>query len=54
MLEDSYAGIEAASRAGAFSVLVPSSGLIDPLAIELCDVMMTDLYHTLDYLKCER
>ena len=54
VLEDSYAGIEAASRAGAFSVLVPSSGLIDPLAIELCDVMMTDLYHTLDYLKCER
>ncbi len=51
VLEDSYAGIEAASRAGAFSVFVPSTEPVDPLAVELCDVMMIDLAHTLMALK---
>jgi HAD superfamily hydrolase (TIGR01509 family) len=51
VLEDSYAGIEAASRAGAFSVFVPSTEPVDPIAIELCDVMMMDLAHTLIALK---
>ena len=53
VLEDSYAGIEAASRAGAFSVLIPSTEPVDPMAIVLCDVMMIDLAHTLMALKGE-
>jgi len=53
VLEDSYAGIEAASRAGAFSVLIPSTEPVDPMAIVLCDVMMIDLAHTLMALKAE-
>jgi len=53
VLEDSYAGIEAASRAGAFSVLIPSAEPVDPMAIALCDVMMIDLAHTLRALKAE-
>lgn len=53
VLEDSYAGIEAASRAGAFSVLIPSTDPVDPMAIALCDRMMIDLAHTLRALKAE-
>jgi len=53
VLEDSYAGIEAASRAGAFSVLIPSTEPVDPMALALCDVMMIDLAHTLMALKVE-
>ncbi len=53
VLEDSYAGIEAASRAGAFSVLIPSTKPVDPMAIALCDWMMIDLAHTLMALKVE-
>jgi beta-phosphoglucomutase len=51
VLEDSYAGIEAASRAGAFSVFVPSTEPADSLALVLCDMMMIDLAHTLIILK---
>jgi beta-phosphoglucomutase len=51
VLEDSYAGIEAASRAGAFSVFVPSTAPVDPMAVELCDLMRIDLAHTLITLK---
>ena len=47
VLEDSPAGIVAASRAGAFSVFVPSIEPADPLAVELCDVMMINLAHML-------
>jgi beta-phosphoglucomutase-like phosphatase (HAD superfamily) len=54
VLEDSYAGIEAASRAGAFSVFVPSTEPVDPMAVELCDLMMIDLAHTLIAFKGER
>ncbi|MDD5411694.1 MAG: HAD family phosphatase [Methylobacter sp.] len=43
VIEDSHAGIEAASRAGAFSVFIPSQLPVDPLAVELCDLMMNDL-----------
>jgi HAD superfamily hydrolase (TIGR01549 family) len=43
VIEDSLAGIVAASRAGAVTVLVPSTAQIDPLAIELCDLMVRDL-----------
>ncbi|MCK9620839.1 MAG: HAD family phosphatase [Methylobacter sp.] len=43
VIEDSLAGIVAASRAGAVTVLVPSTAQIDPLAIELCDLMVSDL-----------
>jgi len=43
VLEDSHAGIVAASRAGAFSVFIPSILPADPLTVELCDLMMNDL-----------
>lgn len=43
VLEDSHAGIAAASKAGAVSVFIPSIAQVDPLAIELCDLMMDDL-----------
>jgi HAD superfamily hydrolase (TIGR01509 family) len=43
VIEDSFAGIVAASRAGAVTVLVPSTTQIDPQAIELCDLMVGDL-----------
>ncbi|MFA6162258.1 MAG: HAD family phosphatase [Methylobacter sp.] len=42
-IEDSHAGIEAASRAGTFSVFIPSILPADPLTVELCDLMMNDL-----------
>ena len=51
VLEDSHAGILAASRAGAFSVFVPSTASVDPLTVELADMMMIDLAHTLVALK---
>jgi beta-phosphoglucomutase len=51
VLEDSHAGIAAASRAGAFSVFVPSAEPVDPLIVELCDVMMNDLAHALISLR---
>ena len=51
VLEDSHAGIVAASRAGALSIFIPSTEPVNPLAVELCDVMMTDLAHTLMALR---
>ena len=53
VLEDSHAGIVAASSAGAFSVFVPSTEPVDPLTVELCDVMMIDLAHTLMALRSD-
>ncbi|MBL6986213.1 MAG: HAD family phosphatase [Methylobacter sp.] len=43
VLEDSHTGIVAASRAGAVSVFIPSTAPVDPLTVELCDLMMDDL-----------
>lgn len=43
VLEDSHTGILAASRAGAFSVFVPSVLPVDPLTLSLCDMMISDL-----------
>lgn len=43
VLEDSHAGIVAASRAGAFSVLVPSTEPVDPVTVALCNLMAADL-----------
>jgi beta-phosphoglucomutase-like phosphatase (HAD superfamily) len=43
VLEDSHAGIVAASRAGAVSVFIPSITQVDPLTVQLCDLMMDDL-----------
>jgi beta-phosphoglucomutase len=51
VLEDSHAGVVAASRAGAFSVFVPSIETVDPLTVELCDIMMIDLAHALITFK---
>jgi beta-phosphoglucomutase-like phosphatase (HAD superfamily) len=53
VLEDSYSGIEAASRAGAFSVLVPSTQFVDPLAVELCDLMIVNLMQVLIIFRGE-
>jgi beta-phosphoglucomutase-like phosphatase (HAD superfamily) len=43
VLEDSHAGIVAAFRAGAVTVCIPSTAQVDPLTIELCDLMVDDL-----------
>jgi beta-phosphoglucomutase len=43
VIEDSHAGIVAASKAGAISVFIPSIAQVDPLTIELCDLMVSDL-----------
>jgi HAD superfamily hydrolase (TIGR01509 family) len=43
VIEDSHAGIVAASRAGAVSVFIPSTPQVDPLTVELCDLMVSDL-----------
>ncbi|MDO9105986.1 MAG: HAD family phosphatase [Methylovulum sp.] len=43
VLEDSYTGIVAAHRAGAFPVYVPSVRPADPAAIALCSMMADDL-----------
>ena len=43
VLEDSHAGIVAASRAGAVSVFIPSIAQVDPLTVDLCDLMVSDL-----------
>lgn len=43
VLEDSDAGIIAASRAGALSVFIPSVLPVDPLTVELCSLMVSDL-----------
>lgn len=43
VLEDSHAGIVAASRAGAVSVFIPSIARIDPRTLELCDLTVNDL-----------
>ncbi len=51
VLEDSHAGIVAATKAGAYAVFVPSSTTIDPLTLELCAVMMPDLLHVLESLR---
>jgi beta-phosphoglucomutase len=51
VLEDSHAGIVAASRAGAFSIFVPSTEPADPLALALCDIVMIDLAHTLNIFQ---
>jgi beta-phosphoglucomutase len=51
VIEDSHAGIVAASRAGAFSVLVPSIFPVDPLTVELCDLKINDLTCLLELNK---
>jgi beta-phosphoglucomutase len=51
VLEDSHTGIVAASRAGAFSVFVPSVFPVDPLTVELCDLKINDLACLLELNK---
>jgi beta-phosphoglucomutase len=48
VLEDSYVGIAAASKAGAVSVFIPSIVPADRQSAELCDLMMTDLAELAD------
>jgi len=51
VIEDSHAGIEAASRAGALSVFVPSVLPVDALTAGLCDFMVNDLMQLLTFLR---
>jgi len=51
VIEDSHAGIEAASKAGAFSVFIPSILPADPLTVELCDLTMNDLAQLTDAIR---
>jgi beta-phosphoglucomutase len=51
IIEDSHAGIEAASRAGAFSVLIPSVLPVNPLTADLCDLVMNDLAQLADAMR---
>ncbi len=51
VLEDSHAGIVAASRAGAVSVFIPSIAQVDPLTVELCDLMLDDLVQLTDTIR---
>ena len=51
VLEDSHAGIVAASRAGAFSVFVPPLFPGDPLTVELCNLKINNLACLLDLNK---
>ncbi len=51
VLEDSAAGIVAASRAGAASVLIPSTAQADPLTVELCALMADDLAQLADTIS---
>ncbi len=51
VLEDSFSGIQAAAKAGAFSVFVPSTEPVDLMAIELCDFMVADLSQALFAFK---
>lgn len=50
VLEDSHAGIVAATQAGAFTVFVPSTLPIDPVTLDLCDLMLFDLVQVLESL----
>jgi HAD superfamily hydrolase (TIGR01509 family) len=51
VLEDSHTGIVAAKLAGAFAVFIPSSTSINPLTIEYCDAMHSDLQQVLESLR---
>lgn len=51
VIEDSHAGIVAASRAGAVSVFIPSTAQVDPLTVDLCDLMVRDLSQLADVMK---
>ena len=51
VLEDSHTGIVAAKLAGAFSVYVPSNAPINPLTLEHCDAMHSDLFQVLESLR---
>ncbi|MGZ8136531.1 MAG: HAD family hydrolase [Methylococcaceae bacterium] len=51
VLEDSHAGIVAATGAGAFSVLVSSITPVDPLTANLCNLMIADLTCLLETIR---
>lgn len=54
VLEDSHSGIEAASRAGAMSILVPSVLPVNALTSGLCDLMVNDLAQLLEIIQDNR
>jgi len=51
VLEDSHAGIIAATQAGAFSIFIPSTQPINPLTLAHCDVMMPNLHDVLESFR---
>lgn len=51
VIEDSDAGIVAAFRAGAVSAFIPSMAQVDPLTVQLCDLMMEDLVQLMNAIS---
>ena len=51
VLEDSHAGIVAATQAGAIALYVPSTSTIEPRTVELCTAMMPDLLAVLESIR---
>ncbi len=51
VLEDSPVGIEAAFRAGAVTVWIPSAPPVDPMTMGLCDLIFDDLAQLLDAIQ---
>lgn len=51
VLEDSPTGVVAATRAGAFTVFVPSTLPADPVSLSLCNVTMPSLQDLLEALS---
>ncbi|MFI3187892.1 MAG: HAD family phosphatase [Methylococcaceae bacterium] len=50
VLEDSDAGIMAAARAGAIRVFIPSIAPVDPMTVERCNLMISDMAKLTDIL----
>jgi HAD superfamily hydrolase (TIGR01509 family) len=51
VLEDSHAGVVAATTAGAPTIYVPSTSPINPITSELCTMMLTDLEQVQELLR---
>jgi beta-phosphoglucomutase-like phosphatase (HAD superfamily) len=51
VLEDSHAGVIAARTAGATIIFIPSTPTINPISIELCTVMLTNLEQVQELLR---
>ncbi len=50
VFEDSHTGVVAAAASGAYTVYVPSTCPVNPLTVELCDLMLGDLSQAVESL----